>query len=627
MSAPDASGSRVNPRVIPLAGDRSGGEPPRVIDSHDALGASAAGVARGPSPSVAHDDARALGGELGVSSTLARLLLQRGLGDPALARPWLEPRLAMLSAPDGMADRDAAADRLAHACRTGEQVVIFGDYDVDGTTATAVLAEGLERMGARPVPLLANRFAGGYGLSDVALDRVLSTRATLLVTCDCGSADGPRVQRAKRAGLDVIVVDHHLVPKEPLEALAFLNPHRPDCGFPYKGLASVGLVFSLIAAVRTRLGHKIDLRPMLDLVALGTVADMAPLDGDNRALVRFGLGLLAAQGRPGIAAMGELAKIKTHAPVSGVDISFRFAPRLNASGRLGAPDLSLALLRARTLDEARGIAARIEEINTQRKELQARNAEEAVLAARALEVELGRPAEGVAVGSERWHRGVVGIVAARLVEVTERPSIVIAFDGPDAGEPSAHGHGSGRAPAGFPLYDAIASCSALLERFGGHQAACGVTIRKDRLPEFARAFEAACAAIYAQRDVAKVGKRVDLVIDGDVYGVPGARELAMLEPLGQGNPEPRFRIESAKVEDAGAVGDGHLKLMLRVGDRRLPCFGMGLGAELERVSSEVTLLGTLRADSWRGGDSVELRIESIVRDESGIPPVVPPAKG
>lgn len=567
--------------------------------------------------SIDHEGARALGQTLGVSSTLGHLLLTRGLSAPSDAKRWLDPKLAELSSPLSMADREAAADRIARACRAGETVAIYGDYDVDGTTSTALLADALEQFGATVHALCANRFAGGYGLSDPGLDRVLATKATLLITCDCGSSDHDRIARAKRQGLDVIVVDHHLVPKETLPALAFLNPHRPDCGFPYKGLASVGLVFTLIAAIRTQLGVKLDVRPLLDLVALGTIADVAPLDGDNRALVRYGLGLVSRLDRPGIAALAEAAKIKRGSMVGGIDVSFRLAPRLNASGRLGSPDLTLALLRAKNLSEARSIAARIEAINTERKELQNRIAEEAVLAARALEGELGHRPRGVVVGSERWHRGVVGIVAARMVEVTEAPSMVFAFDGD-----GAHGHGSGRAPAGFPLYDAIARCKDLLEKFGGHSAACGGTIRRERLSEFAHAFDESCAAIYAERDIPKVTKQVDLVLDGDRFPIPNAHELALLEPLGHRNPEPRFGLMDAKIEDAGTVGDGHLKLALRIGKTRLPCFGMGLGAELDQLGSTVSLVGSLRPDSYRGGGSVELRIDRILKSAPETSPEV-----
>lgn len=557
----------------------------------------------------------ALALELGVTRTLAALLVQRGHTDVAETRTWLDPKLGQLSAPDGMLDRDAAADRLAHACKTGESVAIFGDYDVDGTTSTVLLSEGLERLGARPIPLLANRFGGGYGLSDPGLDRVLQSGATLLVTCDCGSADHDRIARAKKAGLGVIVVDHHLVPKETLPADAFLNPHRPDCGFPYKGLASVGLVFSLIAAVRARLGVKLDVRPLLDLVALGTIADVAPLDGDNRALVRFGLGLLSDQSRPGVAALAELAKVRSGAAIGGTDVSFRLAPRLNASGRLGAPDLSLMLLRSKSLAEARPIAARIEAINDERKALQSRITTEALLAAR------GERA-GIVVGDPSWHRGVVGIVAARVVEVMEAPSIVVAFDG------DGPGHGSGRAPAGFPLYRAIQRCAHLLVRFGGHDAACGVTVERARLADFAAAFDEACRDVSREIGFTPRGRTVDLRLDGERWPVPTARELAMLEPLGQRNAEPRFLLDGVKVEDAGAVGDGHLKLVVRVGKTRLPCFGMGLGSELDRVGGSVRMVGGLRRDDFRGGDSVELRIDRILdATPTGADVVRPDARG
>ncbi len=543
----------------------------------------------------------ALASALQVSRTLAQLLAQRGFTDAAAARPWLDPKLAQLTAPDAMLDRERAAERLAEACRRGETVAIFGDYDVDGTTATALLSEGLEQLGARPVPLLANRFGGGYGLSEPAVDRVLATGASLLVTCDCGSSDHERIARTKRAGLDVIVVDHHLVPKETLPADAFLNPHRPGCGFPYKGLASVGLAFSLVAAVRAKLGAGFDLRPLLDLVALGTIADVAPLDGDNRALVRFGLGLLGRLERPGVAALAEAVKLRPGSSVGGMDVSFRFAPRLNAAGRLGAPDLSLALLRARSLEAARPIAAQIEALNTERRALQARVTEEAILQARAR-----GPVRGLVVGDPSWHRGVVGIVAARLVEVFSAPSIVVAFDG------EGPGHGSGRAPAGFPLHRAISRCASLLVRFGGHDAACGVTIARERLPEFAEAFAASCAEIEREGGYAPRPRSVDLVLDGDRVPVPPGRELAMLEPLGHRNPEPRFLLDGVPVLEAAGVGDGHLKLAVRVGPTRLPCFGLGLGDALADLGDTARLVGSLRRDDFRGGDAVELRIDRIL---------------
>ncbi len=240
-------------------------------------------------PAAASLRAQALSRALGCSVTLASWLVQRGHVEAEKTRSFLNPRLAELTAPDAMLDRKAAAERIARAVREGQRIVVFGDYDCDGMTSAAIFTEALRALGGQVTPVLASRFDGGYGLSQAALDRVLSHQPGLLVTCDCGSSDHASLQQLGPLGVDGVVVDHHLVPEAPLPALAFLNPHRPGCGFPYKGLASCGLALSVLAAVRAELGKALDLRPLLDLVAIGTIADVAPLDGDNRALVRAGL--------------------------------------------------------------------------------------------------------------------------------------------------------------------------------------------------------------------------------------------------------------------------------------------------------------------------------------------------
>ncbi|MDH5491558.1 MAG: DHH family phosphoesterase, partial [Myxococcales bacterium] len=268
--------------------------------------------------------ARVLGAACGVGAAAAQILIDRDLGDPPEAIEFLEARLSGLTDPSSMLDRDAAAERIAAGIRREERIVVFGDYDVDGTTSAVILADGIEALGGRVEILCANRFEGGYGLSGPGLARCLELRPALLITCDCGSSDHERIAQANARGVDVVVVDHHLVPDEPLPALAFINPHRPECAFAYKGMSSAGLAFSLVAALRRRLGARLEMRRYLDLVALGTVADVAPLDGDNRRLVRAGLQRLSSgASRPGVQALLELARIGARAPIGGQDIAFR----------------------------------------------------------------------------------------------------------------------------------------------------------------------------------------------------------------------------------------------------------------------------------------------------------------
>ena len=399
-------------------------------------------------------------------------------------------------------------------------------------TSAAVLAGILEQLGARVSVLLANRFEGGYGLSDEALTRVLETSPAVLVTCDCGSSDHARIEKARAAGVDVIVVDHHLVPPEPLPALAFLNPHRPDCGFAYKGLCSAGLALSLGAAVRARLGVELDLRTFLDLVALGTIADVAPLDGDNRRLVRAGLALLASpRARPGVAALRELAKITPGATIGAQDVAFRMTPRLNAAGRLGDPTLTLSLLRARDVPEARALAARIEQLNEQRKVLEAEVTAQAT--AQVIEIYGEHPACGIVAAGEGWHRGVLGISAARLCDRFNVPVVVVGFE-------HGIGHGSARAPDGFPLFDAIQKCARSLQRYGGHQAACGLSLHAAQLDPFRADFTGAGAQ--AERMAAAFD--VDVVLGADGYRLPPVADSVAARAAGGGQRRaavPRVR--------------------------------------------------------------------------------------
>lgn len=536
----------------------------------------------------------------GIGVTTAQLLLHRGITTPEEATPFLEATLRGLSSPEPMADRALASERIARAIRGGEQIIVFGDYDVDGTTSAIILSDVIRLLGGDVRALIADRFHGGYGLSDAALARCLASDPDLLITCDCGSSDHERIARARARGVDVIVVDHHLVPDEPLPSFAFLNPHRPECGFAYKGLCSAGLAFSLGAALRTEMEAKLDLRGWLDLVAVGTIADLAPLTGDNRRLVRAGLKRLASSSaRPALQLMRQALKIPEAADLSARDVAFRFSPRLNAPGRLGEADLTLRFLTTQKRAEASRLLQEIETRNEERKALGERATREALAQARELYGEA--PQQGVVLASEDWHRGVVGIVAARVVDALGVPAAVIAFDGD-------RGHGSVRTVGDFDVHRALSRCASDLSAWGGHRAAAGLSLEASALERFRASFASAAPETRFQQ---KLATEVDVELGGP-FRVPSLEDLQLVGPFGQGNPTPLFQLD-ALLLSAKAVGEGglHGKLELRVGQDRIRAFAPAMYARCEGRDN-VRLVGEFQPDHWIGGGAVELLVKDVL---------------
>jgi single-stranded-DNA-specific exonuclease len=546
-------------------------------------------------PPHAGDEATRLARELGVTRTAAAVLVARGMHGVEESTRFLEPRLAHLSPPEGMMDRSEAVARIARAVRARERICVFGDYDADGVTAAALLTDVLRALGGEVVVLLADRFDGGYGLSGPALARVRATGASLLVTCDCGSSDHERLDEARIAGIDAVVIDHHRVPDAPLPAVAFLNPHRPGCAFPYKGLASVGLALSIGAGVRAELGTPLDMRRWLDLVAIGTIGDVAPLDGDNRPLVRAGLAALARGGRPGTRALARIAGCGAGTP-TGEDVSFRLAPRINAPGRLDKPDTALALLLAPDDAEAARLATLVEELCTRRKEV------ERAVTAEALAM-LEEPAlaalPAIVLAKQGWHPGVVGIVAGRLASRFRKPTIILALDGP-------RGRGSARAPAGFSVYDALARVRDTLVGFGGHHAAAGVDVDSDRVDTLRDRFSQACAELGVPDSTPRWAADALLEDGDDPARVLG--DLTRFEPCGQSNPSPRVASERARVLGVRELRGGHLKAWLEIGGLRVSCFGPEMGDLATRLGTHARVVGALRHDTYTGGAAVEMRL-------------------
>ncbi|HXU67845.1 MAG TPA: single-stranded-DNA-specific exonuclease RecJ [Polyangia bacterium] len=548
--------------------------------------------------------ARTLGSALSISPVTAQLLINRGFADPDRARRFLQPRLAELRRPDGaeaMAGFAVAVERLARALAAAETIGVFGDYDVDGVTSCALLASFLGDAGGRVVARVARRDAGyGFGVDDAA--RFADAGCAVVVTCDCGTSDHDALAAARARGIDVIVVDHHQVPERDPEALALINPHQPSCRFPFKGLASVGVAFYLAAALRTRLraaGRTSlpDPRALVDLVAVGTIADLAPLTDENRILVHHGIARLREAPRPGLAALARVAGLDD-GTMRGVDISLKLAPRLNAPGRLGDAAPALALLMA-DASNAEARAAACEAANVERRAVQDRVAVEAMQQAEA------QTDPVIVVAGAGWHAGVVGIVAAKLVDRFARPSVVIALDA--AGRV---GVGSARTVGGFHLHRALVGCADLLVRYGGHAAAAGLTVEAQHLGELrTRLSSAAREAFGGEVPAAILG--VDAEIALDAVDELLAEEVGRLEPFGVGNPEPVLAARGVTLERARVVGENHLQVTLRDGLHARDGIGFRLADRDPGAGSLVRAAFVPEVDTFRGVRRVRVRLRDL----------------
>ncbi|RMH08782.1 MAG: single-stranded-DNA-specific exonuclease RecJ [Nitrospirae bacterium] len=539
---------------------------------------------------------------LSISSLTATVLLGRGIGEAAQARGWLFPSSKQLHDPFELPDMERAVDRLHQAFVKRERLCVYGDYDVDGVSASS-LAWLWARDFTTDVDIyIPHRQREGYGLNESALRTLASRGVSLLVTADCGTTAHREVALAKHLGIDVIVVDHHRIPGSCPNVYAFVNPYRCDSRYPFCGLCSAGLIYKLVEAYLTKYGHRsYPVENFLDLVALATIADVVPLQDENRMLVREGLKLLSEGRRCGIRALKRCVGIEGACTASLV--GFRLAPVLNAAGRLAHAHLGVQLLTTPSEREAERLAYELEHFNRRRREIEQEMYEQADhLVSQQAEM----PA--IVVGSRQWHMGVVGIVASRLVESYHRPAIVIAFD------EQGVGRGSARSVPGYDICEALTQCAEFLEGFGGHAAAAGLTIREARVAAFAEKFmeivQMRCGAPH-----------VDPVLEIDAYvnladlQPPLLRELERLHPFGLGNPEPIFAVEGLTVLERKVVGDGHLKLVVRH-PRSVPFesigFRMGQWAQWVDVSTpRIDLAFIPELTHWRGFDRIQLRIKDL----------------
>jgi len=558
-----------------------------------------------PAPDPAQ--AAGLARELGVPLPFAALLVQRGFSGREAARRFLRPRREHLHDPALLPDLAVAVDRLAAAARRGETVFVHGDYDVDGQCATAVLTRLLRRLGGAVVPYVPHRLRDGYDLSESGVRAAAAAGASVLVTLDCGTTAIEAVRLARTSGMEVIVVDHHLPGPQLPEALALVNPRRPDSRYPFADLCGAGLAWKLALALAAGAGlaEGVPWR-LLDLVALATVADLVPLCGENRVLVRLGLKLMGETRWPGLRALAAEAGLAGK-PLRAGHLGFALGPRLNAAGRVGEAMDGLRLLLTDDIGEAVQLAGQLDRLNAERQALDQRTLEEA-LEQLERECDPGRDV-GVVLANERWHAGVVGIVASRIQERIGRPVFLVALEG-------ATGKGSGRSVAGCDLHAALARCAPLLERWGGHRMAAGLTVRRDRLGEFRSAFNAACAEQLGPAAPVPT-QRVDAVVAvGDLVGGAAGdleRLLRALEPTGVGNPGPVFGIEGLRIRGGlRPMGERHVRFALTDGVDAIETVAFGTREEVERVAGAAR--GPLRAalrlerDTWQGRDRIEGRL-------------------
>ncbi len=544
----------------------------------------------------------------GVSPLLALLMVNRGLGDPDKARFFLDARLDTAHDPFLMRGMDVAVRRIVQAIQNRETVTVYGDYDVDGVTSAALMVHFFRELDAPFDYYLPNRMEEGYGLNNQALDTIKARGSKLVITADTGITALSQVAHANKIGMEVIVTDHHQIAVEGLpDALAVLNPHQPECNYPFKFLSGVGIVFKLAAGIRRGLleaGWDADklpnLKKHLDLFTLGTIADMAPLIDENHVLTSHGLEALRTSVKPGVIALKSVIGID--GKVDSSSVGFGMGPRLNAAGRLGQPDRGLHLLVSSDLNEAMEMARSLEALNEERKETQKWCFEEAEYL---LERQVDLENENVIVlASENFHQGVIGIVAAKLAEKFYRPAILIALV-------EGKGKGSARSIPTFNLVKALTQCSEHLIQYGGHAYAAGLNIEEGRVDDFRKAMNKV-GDEFLTEDCLVAELKVDATlrmedITQEFYG-----EMEMLEPFGQMNKVPIFISREVRARDVKFVGreDNHVRFRAFQGNQFRNVIGFNLAHAFQSIDGNepVDIVYELRRNTWGGRNSIEMKL-------------------
>jgi len=543
--------------------------------------------------------------DLDVLPLTARLLINRGLVDSDRASSFLSPGLSDLYDPFLLKDMDKGVRRVQEAIERGEGIAVYGDYDVDGTSSTALLYLFFKAIGLEVTTYIPDRKTEGYALNIPALKRLAAKGVRVVITVDCGTSNHEEIRAASAMGMDVVVTDHHEPTALALPACAFINPLRDGSAFPFKRLAGVGVAFNLIMALRARLrksgfikGKGPNLKRFLDLVAIGTVSDMVPLIDENRIFVHYGLKELARTERPGLIALKEVSGVGSGA-VEAHHISFKLAPRLNAAGRIAKAELALSLLVSEDAGRSAAIARELDEANNSRRKLESDIMDEAIAMVE------GGEKRAIVLYSDNWHQGVIGIVASRLTERFGLPVVMIALDG-------EVGRGSARGVRAFNMLDGIINSASMLLRYGGHRAAAGFSISRDKIETFKERFLAYAADVLTEDDLVPEVE-LDASVSIKDMDLAAISEIENLAPFGVANREPLLCLTDTTLMDTKVVGGRHLRFRFRQDGVMARGIGFGMAGLKELNGEGFSMAFSPYTDMWGGAVKPGFRIREVSR--------------
>ena len=553
---------------------------------------------------------------LNVSPVVAELLVARGYADEDSARSFLFPSLAQLHNPSLMSGMEQAVARVLRAIDSGEKILVYGDYDVDGTTGTVVLRRALQLLGAKTGFHVPHRFTEGYGIQQAALEKAAADGYGLVVSVDCGIRAHEPLYWAQEHGLDVIVTDHHL-PDEgegAPPAFAVLNPNQHGCEYPDKNLAGVGVAFKLAHALLRERGMERLIKGFLKMVAIGTVADVAQLVGENRTIVALGLADLSRATNPGLRALMEVAGCGDGRAMTAYDLGFRLGPRINAAGRMDAARAVVELFEATEASDARRLAAQLDTRNRERQEVQREITRLALAEWTTNATET--PQHVAVIAGDGWHRGVIGIAASKIAEKLHRPCIVISLNG-------EVGHGSARSIEAYHLLNGLTECADLFEKFGGHSHAAGLTIKREHVSELRRRLNAHAANALTDEDLLPA-LHIDAELAAESLTLKLTDDLRQLEPFGAGNPRPIFSTRNLHlVAEPRVMKEKHLKLKLAGADGR-PLEAVWwdgverLRGQTLRANTRIEVAYTVEPNTWQGVTRLQLCVQdlrTVISDE------------